>query len=211
VGVEDLRPIVFQNQVVVVGNTLSHAKRFGLNDMIMGTLSMQHKSIRQLQVLTGPDPLRVEKNWIPVEYKGKLCAIYRLYPLMLVDTSRSDDFVQVETPTQTIATHLDSLLSKLRGSSTLIPFQTGWLGMFHTRIYENNLQYYVHHLVHLEQDYRIKRVSQAFTFEQKRIEYCMGIAIDTNETMLTVWYTIYDEECSCRDIPINKIQWTIVE
>jgi len=89
--------------------------------------------------MTGPDPERVEKNWIPVEYKTTLCAIYKLHPLVLVDTNYANEFVTIPVPSRSYNPQADQLLQTLRGSSTLVPFAKGWLGMFHTRIYEGEL------------------------------------------------------------------------
>lgn len=44
-GVEDLRPIVYKQSIRVIGNSLSHSSRIGLNDIVIGDISMQSKQI----------------------------------------------------------------------------------------------------------------------------------------------------------------------
>jgi hypothetical protein len=142
-----LRAVNVDETIVVLGTTLSHSRRKEVNEMVKGKLNMDTVALDQLVHLTGPDPERREKNWIPFVYQGKLVAIYKLYPLVLVDVAVASRFVTVPVEPIVYSPLVTQTLSTLRGSSNIVQIKGGYLGIFHSYMHADGLGYLIHYIV----------------------------------------------------------------
>jgi hypothetical protein len=129
-GLEDARPIVHKDTVYITATTLSHTTRKHISGMVRAVVNVEGNKVERTTPLGFKDPLRPEKNWIPVVYKETLAAIYKLYPLVLVDLSKQE-FTVIETKPYASEPKHAEVLSRLRGSTTLIKWKTGYLAVFH--------------------------------------------------------------------------------
>lgn len=104
-----------------------------------------------------------EKNWAPLS--GTEWFLYRIGHALHPD----GDKVQCETPNYDVG--------ETSGGSQLIPWDGGWLGCFHEARYApNGKRYYVHRFVQLDTLMRPIRRSLPFVFQDRQIEFAMGMA-----------------------------------
>lgn len=112
-------------------------------------------------------PRLYEKNWMPIE-GADIRFMYR--PGHLVDSS-GQDLGEIHPP----RLRTDSF----SGSSQLIPFRDGWLGIIHEAHYFTDAphkRYYSHRFVFYDAGFRLERVSRPFFFKDKVIEFVAGLA-----------------------------------
>ena len=112
-------------------------------------------------------PRLYEKNWMPI-IGGDIRFMYR--PGHIVDSAGQDSLNHGPTQLRT---------ESFSGSSQLISFVQGWLGIIHeAHVYIDQpwKRYYSHRFVYYDDTFRLSRVSQPFFFKDKVIEFCSGLA-----------------------------------
>ncbi len=124
-------------------------------------------------------PRLYEKNWMPIAPSDSIRFLYR--PGHTVDAYGQD----IGTP-QTPQLRTDSF----SGSSQLIPFQGGWVGIIHEAHHyldRPHKRYYSHRFVWYDSGFRLGRVSAPFFFKEKVIEFVAGIcrAPETPELIIS--------------------------
>jgi len=113
-------------------------------------------------------PRLYEKNWMPIVGADAIRFMYR--PGHVVDQS-GQDVGEIKTP----KLRADSF----SGSSQLIRFRTGWLGIVHeAHVYTDRpwKRYYSHRFVYYDDTFRLARTSRPFFFKDKVIEFVAGLA-----------------------------------
>jgi DNA-directed RNA polymerase delta subunit len=53
----------------------------------------------------------------------------------------------------------------------------------------------------------VVKLSRPFSFEHKRVEYCIGIEFVESKQVLTAFYTIFDTDCSFLSIDLKTVDW----
>ena len=119
-------------------------------------------------------PRLYEKNWMPIQYDyhGSKAgdAISFMYRPGHRVNEHGQDLGEIRVP------HLRS--DSFSGSSQLIQFQDGWLGIVHeAHVYLDrpHKRYYSHRFVWYDELFRLGRVSQPFFFKDKVIEFVAGL------------------------------------
>jgi hypothetical protein len=171
VGLEDARIFDYDNNLYVVA-TIRQRAADGLAEQTLARIGGPIESGGSRLGLDHITPMLrtprlYEKNWMPIAAGDSIRFLYR--PGHVVDQT-GQDLGEISTP-------------KLRtdhfsGSSQLIPFQEGWLGIVHeAHVYADRpwKRYYSHRFVHYSANFSLGRVSRPFFFKDKVIEFVAGL------------------------------------
>jgi hypothetical protein len=190
-GLEDCRLVLYENDLYFTTVTFDfddyQIPRIGLGriDNIYQSLTGTDEKIKISKIikLHGPNPNRCEKNWLPFVHDGVLSIIYGFEPLTIY-------VPDIETGLSKIKSSKNAVhdLSKLRGSAPPIRYGEGYLSVSHEVIFNAHYERsYLHRFIYLDAELNIVKLSGAFYFEHKGIEYCSGatLSIDSKSLLLT--------------------------
>lgn len=129
---------------------------------------------------------RCEKNWSFVDLNNQLYVVYQWYPIQICSIYDNSISLtkQIDSP---------NFFKKMRGSSCASKFNNNiW---FLTHIVDTNLRgngsgKYFHVFVIFDSDLNLIKYSQPFTFDNKLIEFCIGLIVEEENILIT--YSIYD-------------------
>lgn len=131
-----------------------------------------------------------EKNWMPIVVGDeKLAWIYSLDPTVVIGAK------EVSQPCPFDLGHL-------RGGAA-IPFKDGWLVVAHEVIETDERRIYLHRFVSLDEEFRVLRVSSAWVFRGRGIEFCAGMAQVGDEVVMT--YGVQDNEAWMTRVPVKEV------
>jgi tetratricopeptide (TPR) repeat protein len=138
-------------------------------------------------LLTGPDPERHEKNWMPFAAGPELRLVYSLGPTVVFacdpETGAVREIARAGAP---------AWAGALRGGSQGVEVPGGWLFAVHEVLVPAFPRRYAHRFVLLGPDHRLIRASQRFSFAGADIEMCVGLARRGDD--LVVSYGVRDAE-----------------
>jgi tetratricopeptide (TPR) repeat protein len=152
----------------------------GLWKMVL--LELQGSEATSARLLSGPDPDRDEKNWMPFVRDEKLHFVYSCSPMVVYRcdhrTGRLTQVTQSQSPT---------FASAFRGSSQGLPLDDGgYLFVIHERYQQpDGDRSYLHRFIRIGDDLRLNAVSRPFKFTDEVREFCAGAAIRGNELVLS--------------------------
>ena len=177
------------------------------NDGIIGQVLCQlddkssHGSIqvKKFIPLIGPDPKRHEKNWLPFMQGEELFVIYLCDPLTIYKVDKETGNLEVKLRKGTPCD-----FSRFRGSAPPVQCEDGYLMLIHEAIYSPQT-YYMHRFAFLDSDFNITKLSKPFTFNQKEIEYCLGMTIDHTGDFCILPISIDDREAWICTVPLQII------
>ena len=177
-GIEDIRLIDWNNKWYGFGTV-----PFSANDgthAVMNTFEVtENFNIANQREL--PTTHKLEKNWQPIQdWPFKL--IYSYKPFMIIDVNTMQ-----YTPIQ--SNKCDIAFS---GSSQIVKYMDGYIGIIHTRNDDNNRQY-VHFIVRFDNKMNIIAISPAFSFFGINIEFCTGIKYNIEHNELDILMSVNDQ------------------
>ena len=137
------------------------------------------------RALHPPGARRHEKNWMPQVDGERLQFIYLCDPTRVID----EKACTVREATPAIAAE------QFCGSSQVIPFEGGWLAIIHEarEWLPAGGRNYKHRFVWFDEG-KVLRVSRAFFFHQKGIEFAAGMAWHLDGQRLLISYGVGDHE-----------------
>jgi glycosyltransferase involved in cell wall biosynthesis len=131
-----------------------------------------------------PNRRQHEKNWMPWVDGANLRFAYRLDELV-------DSYGQPVNKSL-----LPFAVDHMSGSSQVIPFKGGWLGLVHEARYQVDkvTRYYQHRFVFFDAAYHARCISLPFVFHSKQIEFANGLARHPDRKRIIVSYGVADKE-----------------
>jgi tetratricopeptide (TPR) repeat protein len=177
-GFRDLRLIQMEGRWFAVGSSWERSTFSGHE---VGLLELDGARVTRVHKLAGPDPGRLEKNWMPFVHGGELHLVYTCGPMVVFRYDR-------RTRGITLAAQSESpeLASPFRGGSQGIALDGGgYLFVIHETYYEAGLRSYLHRFIRIGPDLRLSAVSRPFTFTDEVREFCAGAAIFGSELVLS--------------------------
>jgi glycosyltransferase involved in cell wall biosynthesis len=145
-----------------------------------------------------PAGLRLhERNWMPRVTNERLQFVYRCDPTRLLDQDA-----------RVIAEGLPKIAAEnFCGGSQAIPFVGGWLGLVHEATVRlgGGGRYYQHRFVWLDEKDMLRRVSRAFYFDRKGIEFAAGLAWHPDGKRLLVSYGVADSESWIATVAADEV------
>jgi tetratricopeptide (TPR) repeat protein len=145
-------------------------------------------------------PRLYEKNWMPIE-GSSIRFMYR--PGHVVDSAGQDLLNHGPTTLRS---------DSFSGSSQLIPFHDGWLGIIHeAHVYLDRpwKRYYSHRFVWYGEDFKLGKVSQPFFFKDKVIEFVAGLCRVPETDDLVISFGFRDCEAWLARVNANEV-WAFV-
>jgi hypothetical protein len=142
--------------------------------------------VTDLRALPSPNGAPVEKNWMPFVDGEELFFLYS--PASLERYRLTGNGL---AGLSAITEHNAADLVGHSGSSQLVPWREGWLGVTHTHsilalpMKLATWRFYRHHLVYFSRDFTSHRVSPAFNFLRRGIEFCAGLAVTDDRVYLS--------------------------
>jgi len=144
-------------------------------------LALDGPSVVSVRPLAGPNPGRMEKNWMPFLFDGELHYLYGCGPTVTLRCDR-------RTGRLALAAERAGPrgAEAYRGSSQGVPIGSGrTLFVVHELDQRTPQPIYRHRFVLLGPDLSLKSVSRPFTFTGERIEFCGGAARRGDELVLS--------------------------
>jgi tetratricopeptide (TPR) repeat protein len=148
------------------------------------------------RVLRPPGPRLHEKNWMPRIADDRLQFIYRCDPTRVLDEQAQTIF---EATPSIAAEHFSD-------GSQAIAFDGGWLALIHEAEMRDARRYYRHRFVWFDEANALRRVSRAFFFHRKGVEFAAGLAWHSDGKRLLVSYGVGDSEAWIAAIDAGEIR-----
>ncbi len=207
VGYEDPR-IVYYNNTYYFTATSFECTRILKPAMVLCELDTSSWNVIKTIQLQCQDMNDMQKNWLPfVDHKtNKFLVIYRFSPFIVNEINVGDgsfkEIVRITLP------HIH--FPTVRGSTSPVPFDNGWLFVIHFVNYDNASEdIYYSRFVWMTYDFIPKKMSATFTLEHFGLEYISGLAILNDAVYIT--YNIQDIQSKLSRISVNilrsKIKW----
>jgi tetratricopeptide (TPR) repeat protein len=137
-------------------------------------------------VMSPREPIRHEKNWMPLVANDWLRFVYSCDPTRLVD----------ETGLTTSSAPPPIAADAFRGGSQAVEFDGGWLVVIHEVPWfaDYGDRCYQHRLVSLDSGGQLRGASRPFYFKKVGVEFAAGLAWLVSGERLVVSYGIDDRE-----------------
>ena len=204
IGFEDMRLISWKDQLW----TSSTVRQIHPDGNCEQVLARINTAISAPPTLTDikrmlREPRETQKNWAPIHNPADDSLRFLYKPGHVVDIHGNDVSVH---PT----TGLDT--AHIRGSSQLIPFESGWLSIHHEAgfIPGRQTRHYFHRFMYHDAAFRLTRVSLPFVFEDKQIEFCAGMCWHPDNNQLVISYGVRDSEARIATVShrdVSKLIW----
>jgi len=191
-GIEDIRIFSYKNTLYFLGLLRINSKYKVLYDIFDPT-----KELPLTEITVGfPTTFRVEKNWVFVDYKEKLCIIYKWYPLTICEVVNNILVVLEEREMPTVC-------KDFSGSSSGVLYNNEYWFVVHY----HSRRDYKHVFVVLDTDLNFLYCSKPFQFETTR-EFSYGLVIEHDEILVS--YSTNNNTSKACVYDYNTIRSTIV-
>jgi hypothetical protein len=169
-------------------------------------LDVDTATLANLRVLDSLATPGDEKNWMPIEGRGGwLYACSHAGHVVTVDDDPS-----LPGGWQICRRSPSPVLAQwFRGGSQLVPFRDGWLCVIHeVAIIDGGHRAYEHRFVWFDNQMRLARVSQPFTFQVRRgIEFAAGLVADEGRVVAS--YGVCDAEAWLAELRADDV-WQLL-
>lgn len=178
---------------------------FGLISIITGQIS----KIKYLQPLAKNN---CEKNWLPWWQDGGINLLYHGSNMLRL-FFKLDDYVSDTESIQCGVIGFSSARKELRdvrGSAGPIPFQSGYLFLFHEVIWINNGRTYIHRFVYVNKDFKVEKISHYFCFELSHIEFARSMTQKLNESNILICVGVEDHNAYIYEVSSEVIKKMLI-
>lgn len=197
-GLEDIRLIVhgegFRGSATIVDPAGHYLRR-----MVIFELAEDGRATG-LTLQTYEDHTH-QKNWVPFVERGQLGFLAWTDPTVVL---RWDEQSRQATPWYRRQCPL--ALEHLRGSSGAIAFDGGWLYVTHEFSAVGDERTYLHRLVLLDGNFRVRAVTEAFCFRTVGVEFCCGLVEGPVEGRLLLSFGVQDGEAWLISVSIEDVR-----
>lgn len=135
-------------------------------------------------LLHSPTQTAMDKNWMPRVSGESLEWVYWIDPTEILTYTGAGSMSR-----RMINRYCR--LENWRGSSQLVRYGNHWICVIHLASREVVTRY-LHRLVELDDDFKIRRMSFIFTFEGQAVEFCAGLCLTETHAILS--YGVHDRE-----------------
>jgi mannosyltransferase OCH1-like enzyme len=204
-GIEDIRIFNYLDKFYYIGSAFNEkTDTISItSDIINFNNDNNYKLDKRFISTSFNDRYRIEKNWSFVKYNNAKCFVYQWHPLIICEIDASGDILNIVTRKYI----KDDFFKKVKGSSSGVPFNNEIWFVLHINQDTN----YQHFFAVFDNDMNLLRYSEPFKLDNSRVEYCIGLIIEENRTILSftsldtkLYIGIYDNKY------INSIRWNII-
>jgi hypothetical protein len=195
-GIEDIRIIFFNGMYYYCASYQNTDGKICISSSFYN-LMMESLPIRIIQ---SPLHKRVEKNWAMFVHQNQLKYVYQWCPFQVgVITNDCLSIIYEKHYPQPFFKHIKNSSIGVEDKEN---GEIWFLVHFNTN---TQLRQYYHCIIVLDGNtLMIKKISKCFTFERKKIEYCLGFVLE--KTQLIFSYTTFDREPKLLKIPRCRIE-----
>jgi len=187
VGLEDVRLINWEDRIYAIG-VRRDLDTTGTGRMELSELEFNGASVKEISRYripgTPPDNEYCMKNCTPIE-GNPFHLLKWTNPTSLMKFDPNGGETEVFQTSEYIPMPLD-----MRGGSQVIKYKDGYLSVIHETNLYNSEQgrkdaTYRHRFVYWDNDFKIKKFSNVFSFLNMKIEFCCGMAEYKNDYLIT--------------------------
>jgi hypothetical protein len=201
-GIEDIRLYNYLNEIYYMGTTLN--KTNNVMSITSGKINMDVSYNISINIIKPSfyNYERIEKNWVYVTYNNALCNIYIWFPLTICEinyTTYINNIVHINYK-------VPEFFMNIKGSSSGVLYNNELWFVVHTSQTNN----YQHLFVVFDNELNLLRYSEPFKLDNCRVEFCIGLIIENERTILSfssldnnTYIGIYDNSY------IASIKWYI--
>jgi len=203
-GLEDGRFIIYNGKLYASFTSLE----YGVNNLYSMVLAHFNSNFQITHII----PLTynnniVQKNWLPVEYKGKLCFIYSFNPFILLHVNIHTGFC-----TKIITATYNYNFSSFCGSAGPVWISSDkQLILIHEVAFDRTVnpvkRIYSHRFLEYDENFHLLRISQPFYFLKLGIEFCLTLMYCEYLDTIICYHTIQDNHINKVEIKLNDIKW----
>ncbi|MGL4527176.1 MAG: hypothetical protein ACRCUC_09375, partial [Aestuariivirga sp.] len=205
-GLQDLRLFARRDGLWCMGAAATHETQSGavrrrlVERVVLCRLA--GKTLKVAAVL--PSRHLREKNWMPWVRGDDLFAIYAQDPYEVLHLEKGKSQQSLHP-----ASH--QALEGQFGGTCVIPWQDGFIGIIHRQHRDavrgapasGRLRTYTHSLVVYRSNFDVAAVSEPFSFEGQKVEFCCGLAVSGRSIFLS--YGIWDREAVVLKAPLASV------
>jgi len=201
-GLEDGRFIIYKSKLYASFVSLE----YGLNpiqSIVLAHIDSNFK-INHLVPLRYSNNL-IQKNWLPVIYKNKMCFIYSYDPFILL-------YVDIYTGycKELIKATYNVNLKTFRGSAGPVQIGSKQIVLIHEVGFDKEKNYtrtYYHRFLEFDENFHLIRISEPFYFDTLGIEFSLTLIYIQETDQILIYHTIRDSKINKVLIDLNSIQW----
>jgi len=202
-GLEDIKLFNDNGTFYYIGNIFKHKKSYITSEII--ELNKEENSLYQFKFkenklhTTFNENKNWEKNWCFVKYNEKVCLVYDWYPIKVCNIDYNTNSVSILKEIKS-----PNLFENIRGSTNGCQFGDEIWFIAHV----NKKGDYFHLFIVFDLDMNLKRYSDFFKFENKEIEFCLGLIME--ESKIIISYSTNDNTSKLMVIKNLKLKFHII-
>jgi hypothetical protein len=201
-GLEDGRFIIYKSKLYASFVSLE----YGINPIQSIVLAHIDSNFK----ITHLVPLRysnnlIQKNWLPVIYKNKLCFIYSYDPFVLLHVDIYTGYC-----TEVIKATFNVNLKTFRGSAGPVQIGSKQIVLVHEVGFDIKKTYartYYHRFLEFDENFHLLRISEPFYFDTLGIEFSLTLIYLQETDQILIYHTIRDNKINKVLIELNSIRW----
>lgn len=197
-GFEDARLFAWRDQLWCI-SCVRELSPEGWADQVLARIDESSPGSCRLtdwRVLRPEGPRLHEKNWMPHVVDDQLQFIYLCDPTRVIDESAHT----LTEATPAIAAE------QFRGGTQAIAFDGGWLALVHEVSKRDELRFYQHRFVWFDSTSQLRRVSRAFYFFRKGVEFAAGLTHCDDRDALLISFGVGDGEAWIATVEAREVQ-----
>ena len=187
VGIEDIRLFNFKDEIYFIGslyNPKNNKVEIVSNKYTLGQI---YNTI--IIKPTFKTDFNWEKNWVFFNNNDELNVIYKWDPIYICKI----DYDKKELNLIRSIEKLPSIFSKFRGSTNGIEYNDKiWFIVHQQNNVIDDIKSYLHNFVVFDKNMNLLGYSEAFNFENKLVEFCVGMEFDSNSKNFIITYSTLD-------------------
>jgi hypothetical protein len=209
-GIEDVR--LFNYKDVLYYSASAHDENRNIPSSSCGIYDfniMKNKPIIHPSFYSLSDIVIAEKNWSYFNYNGELRVVYKWYPLSIGKINFESKTLEIIEYKYNICDFFKDIRGSTAGYTTENEI---WFIVHKAQVYiNNNISYYnyQHSFVVFDLNMNLLRYSELFKFENYKVEFCLGLIIEKNRTIISYSTNDINSKISIYDTYTikNNIKW----
>ena len=184
-GIEDIRLFNHNNIIYYIGSY------YDTHDNKIKIVSDQFNIIDEKYNIKIINPtfktyFKWEKNWVFFESNNEMYIIYKWSPIFIckINYDKNELYLIREI------TNIPLIFNNFRGSTNGINYNNNIWFIVHQQLKLNNRNSYVHNFVVFDKNMNLLGYSNNFKFEDKLVEYCIGINITYDNNFVITYSTL---------------------
>ena len=201
-GLEDMRIFNYMNETYYTASYYDNNRKIiSISANIYNLNDSEYTLNRNIITPQFNNANRIEKNWVYVNYNNSLHIIYTWYPITICELNLNKNSLEVVE----YKYNIPEFFKGTKGSTCGFIFNKEIWFVLH----KSQISNYQHYFAVFDLDMNLLRYSELFKLDNCRVEFCIGLIIEKNRTILS--YSSLDTNCIIstydNDYINNNIKW----